>query len=60
ELTETALEDETMSSRLRHFTPQDRFGQPEELATALLFLASQASGYVNGTIIPVDGGWTAW
>ena len=60
ELTETALEDETMSTRLRSFTPQDRFGQPEELATALLFLASQASGYVNGTIIPVDGGWTAW
>ena len=59
-LTETALEDETMSTRLRSFTPQDRFGQPEELATALLFLASQASGYVNGTIIPVDGGWTAW
>ena len=60
ELTETALEDESMSTRLRTFTPQDRFGQPEELATALLFLASTASAYVNGAIVPVDGGWTAW
>ncbi|MYF92687.1 MAG: SDR family oxidoreductase, partial [Gemmatimonadetes bacterium] len=31
-----------------------------ELATALLFLCSKASGYVNGTVVPVDGGWTAW
>lgn len=60
ELTETALKDEAMSSRLKTFTPQDRFGQPEELATALLFLAAKASGYVNGTVVPVDGGWTAW
>ena len=60
ELTETALTDEKMSTRLRTFTPQDRFGRPEELATALLFLASKASGYVNGVVVPVDGGWTAW
>ena len=60
ELTETALDDEKMSAKLRAFTPQDRFGQLEELAPALLFLASRASGYVNGTVVPVDGGWTAW
>ena len=60
ELTQTALVDEKMSARLRTFTPQDRFGRPEELATALLFLTSKASGYVNGVVIPVDGGWTAW
>ena len=60
ELTETALDNEKMSTRLRTFTPQDRFGRPEELATTLLFLCSKASGYVNGAIVPVDGGWTAW
>ena len=60
EMTETALDNEKMSTRLRTFTPQGRFGQPTELATALLFLCSKASGYVNGTVVPVDGGWTAW
>ena len=60
EMTETALDNEKMSSRLRTFTPQGRFGQPAELATTLLFFCSKASGYVNGTVVPVDGGWTAW
>ena len=41
EMTETALDNEKMSTRLRTFTPQDRFGQPAELATALLFLCSE-------------------
>ena len=52
EMTETALDNEKMSTRLRTFTPQGRFGQPAELATALLFLCSKASGYVNGTVVP--------
>ena len=60
ELTETALADEEMSARLRTFTPQDRFGEPTDLAPALLFLASPASAYTTGAIVPVDGGWTAW
>ena len=36
-----------------------RIGQPREIATAALFLASEESSYVTGAIIPVDGGWTA-
>lgn len=39
--------------------PAGRWGLPEDLATAVLFLASPASGYVTGTVIPVDGGWLA-
>ena len=39
--------------------PLGRWGAPEDLATAVLFLAAPASGYVTGTIIPVDGGWLA-
>lgn len=36
-----------------------RNGQPEEVAQAALFLATDESSFVNGTIITVDGGWTA-
>ncbi|WP_272944105.1 SDR family oxidoreductase [Actinopolymorpha alba] len=39
--------------------PAGRWGRPEDLAGALLFLASPASDYVSGAIIPVDGGWLA-
>lgn len=39
--------------------PMGRWGQPEELDGAILFLASPASSFVTGTAIYVDGGWTA-
>ena len=39
--------------------PAQRWGRPEELVGAAVFLASKASGYVNGQIIYVDGGWLA-
>ena len=37
--------------------PAGRWGVPDDLAGAVVFLASAASDYVSGTIIPVDGGW---
>jgi NAD(P)-dependent dehydrogenase (short-subunit alcohol dehydrogenase family) len=40
-------------------TPIGRVCQPEEVAEAILFLASDASGYINGVALPVDGGNTA-
>ena len=39
--------------------PVGRWGVPDDLATAVLFLASPASAYVTGAVIPVDGGWLA-
>jgi 2-deoxy-D-gluconate 3-dehydrogenase len=39
--------------------PANRWGLPEDLATAVVFLAAPGSSYVTGTIVPVDGGWLA-
>ncbi|UCS92851.1 SDR family oxidoreductase [Echinicola marina] len=41
-------------------TPMDRFGNPEDLFGAVGFLCSDASKFVTGTIIPVDGGFSAY
>jgi 2-deoxy-D-gluconate 3-dehydrogenase len=39
--------------------PAGRWGEPSDIGGAAVFLASRASDYVNGAIIPVDGGWLA-
>jgi NAD(P)-dependent dehydrogenase (short-subunit alcohol dehydrogenase family) len=41
-------------------TPVRRFGEAEELLGTAVWLASEASGFVTGTVIPVDGGFSAW
>jgi 2-deoxy-D-gluconate 3-dehydrogenase len=39
--------------------PAGRWGQPSDLGGAAVFLASRASDYVHGIVLPVDGGWLA-
>jgi NAD(P)-dependent dehydrogenase (short-subunit alcohol dehydrogenase family) len=41
-------------------TPMGRFGKPEELVGTLLWMASDASKFVTGIVVPVDGGFSAF
>jgi 2-deoxy-D-gluconate 3-dehydrogenase len=59
ELTSALREDVERSEALLARLPAGRFGEPEDLKGAAVFLASDAADYVHGTILPVDGGWLA-
>jgi gluconate 5-dehydrogenase len=58
-LNKALVEDETFSAWLAARTPLGRWGEVEELVGAAVFLASDASSFVNGHILYVDGGITA-
>ncbi|MBI2495390.1 MAG: SDR family oxidoreductase [Candidatus Omnitrophica bacterium] len=51
--------DEPRKAAILNHTPMGRFGQPEELIGAVLWLASDAASFVTGSIVTVDGGFTA-
>jgi gluconate 5-dehydrogenase len=55
----SVAEDSPFVQRLKGYTVLNRIGRPIELCGALLFLASDASSYVTGQNIAIDGGWTA-
>ncbi len=59
ELTQALVADEPFTSWVETRTPAGRWGQVEDLAGTLLWLASPASDFVNGQTIFVDGGMTA-
>jgi 2-deoxy-D-gluconate 3-dehydrogenase len=51
--------DETRNRQILERIPAGRWGQPSDLAGAVVFLASDASNYVQGHVLAVDGGWLA-
>jgi 2-deoxy-D-gluconate 3-dehydrogenase len=55
--TEALQADETRNRQILERIPAGRWGQPNDLAGAALFLSAPASDYVTGTVITVDGGW---
>lgn len=58
EATETMFASERGRKWVTERTPMGRIGREHELDGPLLFLASDASSYVTGQILPIDGGWT--
>ena len=59
ELTQALVDDPEFSAWVEQRTPAGRWGDVDELGGAAVFLASDASSFVNGQIIYVDGGMTA-
>lgn len=57
EMNEALIANPTRNQQILDRIPAKRWGQPEDMKGAAVFLASAASDYVNGVIIPVDGGW---
>lgn len=53
------LEDERVSGALLSKIPLKRFGQADEIAAAVVFMASDAASYMTGSVLTMDGGWTA-
>ncbi|MEM9623762.1 MAG: SDR family oxidoreductase [Pseudomonadota bacterium] len=58
-MTADAREDEQTRDYLVSLHPLGRLGQPEEIASVASFLASDDASFINGVILPVDGGYTA-
>lgn len=57
--TEALRNDERRNKEILDRIPAGRWGTPNDLEGAAIFLASEASNYVHGIILPVDGGWLA-
>jgi len=58
-LTQTARQQlEGLNEKVLARTPADRWGSPDDFRGLAVFLGSQASNYVTGTAIPVDGGFS--
>ncbi|KKS60767.1 MAG: Short-chain dehydrogenase/reductase SDR [candidate division WWE3 bacterium GW2011_GWF2_42_42] len=57
-MTKDVLQDEAFNAMVKANTPLGYAGDPEDIAGAAVYLASDEAKYVTGIILPVDGGWT--
>jgi NAD(P)-dependent dehydrogenase (short-subunit alcohol dehydrogenase family) len=59
EINRTLMEDPELYRKFLAKVPLGRWGEPDEIGGLVVFLASEASSFVTGAGIPIDGGWTA-
>lgn len=59
DMNKALVEDPERNEKILSRLPVGRWGRPDDLQGAVVFLASRASDYVHGVIVPVDGGWLA-
>ena len=59
DMTSAILNDPVRVAEFMDRIPAGKFGMPDDIAGAAVFLASEAASYVHGHILPVDGGWMA-
>ncbi|WP_446743263.1 SDR family NAD(P)-dependent oxidoreductase [Silvibacterium acidisoli] len=59
ELTEPLVNDEAFDTWVKQRCPLGRWGEPEDIAWPIVFLASEAAAFITGQVIYVDGGWLA-
>jgi 2-deoxy-D-gluconate 3-dehydrogenase len=57
ENTSALQKDEARNRQILERIPAGRWGEPEDIAGAVVFLASRASDYLTGEVLVVDGGW---
>jgi 2-deoxy-D-gluconate 3-dehydrogenase len=60
DLTDALQKDPERSKSIIGRTPAGRWGKPADIAGAAVFLASPASDFIHGVVLPADGGWMAW
>ena len=60
ELTSMLRSDPERANAMLGRIPAGRWGQPEDIQGAIVFLCSDAADYVHGAVLPIDGGWLSW
>ncbi|MGE0226658.1 MAG: SDR family NAD(P)-dependent oxidoreductase [Acetobacteraceae bacterium] len=58
-LTERYFQDPAYAQAIRDIHAVGRWAEPREIARAILFLADEENSFITGTVMPIDGGWTA-
>jgi 2-deoxy-D-gluconate 3-dehydrogenase len=57
EMNAALLADEKRFAQISDRIPAGRWASPDDIAGAIVFLASDEAAYIHGTVLPVDGGW---